>query len=130
MELLVTREMKKKILIIDDDQDILDVTRFLLTDTGYEVVVSQTTEILSELSQINPDVILLDDWLDGTSGHEACKILKAKEATKNIPVIMFSAVDYLDKVAEECLADGFVKKPFELDHLVEVLENHLHGKSN
>ncbi|MGB4400198.1 MAG: response regulator [Daejeonella sp.] len=119
--------MKKKILIIDDDQDILDITNFLFEQKGYEVIASLNTDILSELFQITPDVILLDDWLDGTSGHEACKILKAAEATKHIPVIMFSAVMQIEKVAEDCLADGFVKKPFDIDTLVEVIERHLTG---
>jgi DNA-binding response OmpR family regulator len=119
--------MKKKILIIDDDQDILDITKILLNQIGYEVITSLTADILSELSQINPDIILLDDWLDGTKGHKECKILKSADATKNIPIIIFSAANGIEKIAEECLADGFIKKPFDIDYLYQVIEDHLYS---
>lgn len=122
--------MRKKILIIDDNQDILELTEFLLNEKGYEVVASSTPHILSELSQINPDMILLDEHLDGAKGHEKCIILKRTESTKHIPVIILSAGFGIEKTAKDCLADGFIEKPFDLDHLYKVVENQLLTASN
>jgi len=118
--------MKKKILVIDDDQDILDLTEFLLQEIGYDVVASLTANILDDVLQINPDLILLDNWLGDTSGQEQCKILKKKPTTRHIPVILFSASTDLEKNAKDCLADGYIEKPFDVDYLEEVIGNLLH----
>jgi CheY-like chemotaxis protein len=117
--------MKKRILIIDDNQDILELTEFLLNEKGFEVIASSTPHILSELSQINPDLILLDEHLDGIKGHEQCIILKSSETTKHIPVVLLSAAFGIEKIAKDCLADGFINKPFDIDYLNEVVENQL-----
>jgi DNA-binding response OmpR family regulator len=109
--------MKKKILVIDDDQDILDLTEFLLQDNGYEVIASLTASILDDILQINPDLILLDNWLEGVTGQELCKALKTTAATKHIPVIIFSASTGLKEIADDCLADGYIEKPFDIDVL-------------
>lgn len=113
--------MKKKILVIDDDQDILDLTEFLLQEIGYDVVASLTANILDDVLQINPDLILLDNWLGDTSGQEQCKILKKKLTTRHIPVILFSASTDLEKNAKDCLADSYIDKPFNIDYLQEVI---------
>lgn len=113
--------MKKKILMIEDNPDILEITEYLLSENGYEVVAAPTTDILSDLPHIKPDIILLD----GTSGHKQCKTLKSTDTTKNIPVIIISAANGIEKIAQDCLADCFVKKPFDADHLLEVVENQL-----
>ena len=52
-------------------------------------------------------------------------MLKSAETTKNIPVIILSGAFGIEKIAEDCLADGFIKKPFEIDYLYEVVDNHL-----
>lgn len=122
--------MRKKILIIDDNQDILELTEFLLNEKGYEVVASSTPHILSELSQINPDMILLDEHLDGAKGHEQCIILKRTETTKHIPVIILSGAFGIEKIAEKCLADGYINKPFDVDYLYEVVDSHLLSTSD
>lgn len=113
--------MQKKILVIDDDQDILEFTEFLLHEWSYEVIASLTADILDDVLKINPDLILLDDWLEDTTGHEQCKILKSVEATKHIPVVIFSASTGLQKVAEECLADNYIEKPFDVDCLQDII---------
>ena len=117
--------MKKRILIIDDNQDILELTEFLLNEKGFQVIASSTPHILFELSQINPDLILLDEHLDGIKGHEHCIMLKSAETTKHIPIIILSGAFGIEKIAEDCLADGFIKKPFDIDYLYEVVDNHL-----
>ena len=117
--------MKKKILIIDDNKDILELFVLLLNEKGYEVVASSTPYNISELLQVNPDLILLDEHLDGTKGHEQCLTLKSTESTKHIPVILLSGAFGIEKITEQCHANGFIKKPFDIDDLYEVLENQL-----
>jgi DNA-binding response OmpR family regulator len=113
--------VQKKILVVDDDQDILDLIEFLLQDNGYEVIASLTADILDNVLQINPDLILLDNWLDGTAGSALCKILKTQEATRHIPVIIFSASTGLKQVAQDSLADNYIEKPFDVDFLYSVI---------
>jgi two-component system response regulator VicR len=113
--------LQKKILVIDDDQDILDFTEFLLQDKGYEVIASLTGDILDDVLLINPDLIILDNWLDGTTGSELCKKLKTTENTNHIPVILFSAATGLKNIAQDCLADDFIEKPFDVDYLHGVI---------
>jgi two-component system response regulator VicR len=121
--------MHKKILVIDDDQDILDLTEIILQEKGYEVIASLTADILEDVLLIHPDLILIDDWLNGTSGHELCKKMKSAEATRHIKIIIFSASTGLQKIAEDCLADNFIEKPFEIDHLTDTIAILLSGGS-
>ncbi|MGB4398912.1 MAG: response regulator [Daejeonella sp.] len=121
--------MKKKILIIDDDQDILDLTEFLLQEIGYKVVASLTANILDDVLQVNPDLILLDDWLESTSGHQLCKVLKTEQATKHIPVVIFSASTGLEKIAKDCFADDYINKPFDINYLQDVIADLLQSTS-
>jgi two-component system response regulator VicR len=118
--------MQKKIIVIDDDQDILEFTEFILQDWGYEVVASLNADILDDILQLNPDLILVDDWLEDTTGHEQCEMLKSAENTKHIPVVIFSASTGLQKVAEDCHADNYIEKPFDVDHLQDVISALLH----
>ncbi len=113
--------MQKKILVIDDDQDILELTELILQDSGYEVVTSLTAAILNDVLQLKPDLIILDDWLEDTTGHEQCKILKSAEATRHIPVLIFSASTGLEKVAADCLANNYIEKPFDVDDLQNMI---------
>lgn len=113
--------MQKKILIIDDDQDILDLAKWLLETKGYEVVLSLTPDKLDYLNDIKPDLILLDNWLNGASGYECCKILKESNETRHFPVIMFSATMGLEQTAKNCNADCFIEKPFDIHHFYEVI---------
>jgi DNA-binding response OmpR family regulator len=111
------RFMKKLILIIENDQDILDITGLILEEIGFKVICSRTANILDQVLQIKPDLILLDDWLEGRSGHEHCKLLKSEQTTKHIPVVIFSVLNNLEKTAMDCFADGYIIKPFDIAFL-------------
>jgi two-component system phosphate regulon response regulator PhoB len=120
--------MKRKILIIDNDEDILLIVSFILIDKGYDTYAFKAPEILAYITALKPDLILLDHWLDGQSGGEICKKLKADRLTPHIPVIMISAVNNLSEICAECQADGFIKKPFDIDYLIQVVgENLVNG---
>lgn len=121
--------MAKKILVIEDDKDIRDTIVYVLEEEKYEVIASEDAKILKKLLEINPDLILLDNWLtDWTSdanGSQISKRLKSDPAVSHIPVILISAVSNLKQIAEEGNADGYLKKPFDLTDLVHIVKKHI-----
>jgi DNA-binding response OmpR family regulator len=112
----------KKVLIIDDDPDIRTVMEILLRKNGYEVeTASRRENALEKLQEFRPSIILLDVLLSGSDGRDLCREIKAEEATRNTPVIMFSAhPGAADNIASYG-ADDFISKPFNADALLEKL---------
>lgn len=110
---------KKKILVIDDEEDILEFLKVILEDEGYIVFTSDKDDYLEWLhDDILPDIILLDLLLSGKDGRDIVKYLKMQEKTKHIPVIMFSAHPSAQEFTKQAGADDFVAKPFEIDLLL------------
>ncbi|MGN8070666.1 two-component system response regulator [Mucilaginibacter sp. SG564] len=121
--------MAKKIFVIEDDKDIRDTIVYVLEEAGYEVIASDNARILKKVSELEPDLILLDNWLtDWTSdlsGQQLSKALKNDPATSHIPVILISAVNNLKEIAKAGEADGYIQKPFDLTQLTEVVKRHI-----
>ncbi len=117
--------MNKKIIVIEDNHDILDMISYILEDEGYEVLPSVNSEPLKEVESHKPDLILLDDWLPDGYGHKLCADLKGNPATSAIPVVLISSVVNLPALAQKSNADGFITKPFDIDHLIEMVKKHL-----
>lgn len=114
-------QQTKKILVVDDDPDILDALRFMLEDAGYKVTTTEKGEYAENLHDTNgglPDVIILDVLLSGKDGRLICQKLKSQEETKHIPVIMVSAHNNARQSATQVGADDFVAKPFDADELL------------
>ncbi|MDB5231780.1 MAG: response regulator receiver protein [Chitinophagaceae bacterium] len=109
---------KKKIMVIDDDEAILDVVSIMLEQEGYEVIINKGNNISLTNKDIMPDLILLDVRLSGIDGRTICKNLKASELLKSLPVILFSANADIKEIAASCGADGYVAKPFNKKTLV------------
>ena len=113
--------MPKKILVIEDDKDIRDTITYALQAEGYEVISSENAKILKTISDIKPDLLLLDNWLtdwkSDANGQQLSKELKTNAATSHIPILIISAVSNIKEIAEAGLADGYLKKPFELEDL-------------
>jgi DNA-binding response OmpR family regulator len=118
--------MKKKVLVVDDNEGILDVVKMALNMAGYDVCTSLNGRCFQQMHNGWPDLILLDVLLSGENGDELCQRLKGAEQTKNIPVILISAHGDLRKTAEQCGADDILVKPFRLTELREIVKNHLH----
>ena len=113
----------KKLIIFDDDEDILSICSYFLEENGWQVFTfTDCTEIVERVSSIGPDVILMDNWIPENGGITATRILKQSEQLKHIPVVYFSANSDIDKLSAQAGADGYLAKPFDLDELVRIIE--------
>lgn len=118
----------KKILVVDDDPDILDALQITLEDAGYDVTTTEKGDYAENLRDTNgglPDVIILDVLLSGKDGRIICQKLKSQEDTKYIPIIMISAHPDAKQSVKAVGADDFLAKPFEIDDLLAKVEQYL-----
>ena len=123
--------MAKKILVIEDDKDIRDTIQYALEQEGYDVVASEDSKVLKQFERIAPDMVLLDNWLtewkSDANGQQISWNLKTNPATKHIPVVIISAVSNIKEIAEAGLANGYLRKPFDLDELLALVKKHVKG---
>lgn len=118
-----------KILIFDDDKSILEVITIIFESNGYKVEISETShDIIQKVTDYQPDVILMDNWIPNIGGVEATQLLKSHEAFKHIPVIYVTANNDIEELAKLAQADDFVAKPFNLEDLEEKVAYHLQQK--
>jgi DNA-binding response OmpR family regulator len=112
----------KKIIIFDDDEDILSICSFILEEQGWEVYgFTDCNKITEKVSAILPNVILMDNWIPDDGGIIATQTLKKDEALKNIPVIYFSANSDIELLANHAGAETYLAKPFDLEELERVI---------
>ncbi len=118
----------KKILIIEDEQDIVDVVTFILEDEGYQV--SSITEFKGferKVEDSHADLVLLDLNLNGYHGKEICKYIKGNDRLKLTSVVLMSANRDMQLVKEEAGADACICKPFDIDDFVQVIKKEING---
>ena len=118
----------KKILIVDDEVDLVETVRFPLELEGYQVLVSHNGEdALNQARKEKPDLILLDLMLPKLDGYKVCRLLKFDEKYKHIPILMLTAkTQEKDKIlVKETGADEYITKPFEMDYLMGKIKAHL-----
>ncbi len=116
------------ILIVDDEQDILEMTSIMLTSTGHEVVTASDGETALEMVKNNSiDLIILDAVMPGMHGLDVCRALKRNPKTRTIPILIFSALGTgVDMMLEERdKADGYISKPFTRRVLLEKVNQQL-----
>lgn len=117
--LIITLQMSKKILIIEDDEDILQVLETVLVHNDYSVNgLERTDDILKSIEQYNPDLVLTDYLLSGTNGGKICQQIKSHKETCHIPVILISAYPELAISLGHFGFDAFITKPFDINALV------------
>jgi two-component system cell cycle response regulator DivK len=121
----------KKIIIFDDDQDILSICSYILTQQGWDVVTyTDCNDIIERVSAVKPNVILMDNWIPDTGGIIATQTLKNDDSLKHIPVIYFSANSDIQLLASHAHADTFLAKPFDLDNLERTITKVLLSKAS
>ena len=112
---------KKKILLVDDEEDLRKMLKFRLEAVGYDVKeAADGQEGLDKAKKEKPDLIILDLMLPKIDGYKVCRMLKFDEKYKKIPIILFSArAQEKDKmIGKEMGADAYITKPFEPEALV------------
>ena len=118
--------MHNRILVVDDDPDILEALKVMLEDEGYLVETANNGQILQLLNESNlPSLIVLDVLLSGMDGRELAEQLRKKPDTKNIPIVMISANP---GAALDCVkrgANDFLAKPFEINDLLRVIQKYI-----
>lgn len=112
-----------KILVIEDNKDILEVLNLILIDDGYDVVSCANGSAISNLKNIKPALILMDELLPAVKGSELCISIKANEDFNHIPVVLVSASHGLEHIAERCGADAYIEKPFDIEKLTSVIKS-------
>ena len=118
--------MGTKILIVDDEHDSLKILRVRLEKNGYTVIAaSNGNECIEKAVEEKPDVILLDVLLSGQNGFEVSKLLKKDVKTKDIPIIMVTALsgEPTQRRGIECGAEYLISKPFDPNDLLWEIED-------
>lgn len=118
--------MAKKILIVDDDPELLEAIDLSLTYSGFQVRPLLGSEnILPMIDDFEPDLIILDYILKGVTGGEVCRQLKNNRATNAIPVIMLSAYPDGKSKFKDVGYDAFIAKPLDIEYLVKTINKFL-----
>jgi DNA-binding response OmpR family regulator len=118
-----TKSGPKKILVIDDEKDSLKLTRTRLEAGGYKVLTLESGDRAVQVAKAEkPDLILLDVVMPGKSGFDVCRELKADEATRGIPLVVFTAQypeeERIKINSGEIGADDYILRPFEAQQLL------------
>ena len=119
---------QKKIMIVDDEVDLVETVRFPLEMEGFNVMVSYNGEdALNKARKESPDLIILDLMLPKLDGYKVCRLLKFDEKYRHIPIFMLTAkTQDKDKIlGMETGADEYITKPFEMDDLLEKVKAYL-----
>jgi len=111
---------KKRIHILEDDQEIRNVIEILLSDEGFELQLSSSfAELKKNIQDAMPDLFLLDVMLPDGNGAEICEDLKTDIFTKHIPIIVMSAQNNSEQKAIDAFADDYISKPFDIDDVLK-----------
>ena len=111
----------KKILIVDDERDIVETLSFMLKAKGFECVCAYDGEEgLNLAKNINPDLVILDVMMPKINGYKICRLLKFDNKYKDIPIIMVTARSQDDDkaIGKETGVNEYITKPFELDFVI------------
>lgn len=119
--------MDKRILIIEDDEEMINLAEIFLRDAGYKVLSALSGEAGLEVLRTEPvDLVLLDIMMDGMDGWSVLQTMRAHERWQDIPVIMVSARHYLadekETAAHADLFTDYVVKPFVVRDLLSKIE--------
>ncbi|MGZ3767217.1 MAG: response regulator [Mucilaginibacter sp.] len=120
----------KTIIIIENDLDTLEILSYVFRGSEYQVLTYPNSVSIEEISTKNPDIILLDYFLDDSLGSEMCIALKENLMTRNVPVILMSTALNLKDITFACAADGYIEKPFDLDLLTNSVKRLLNTCPN
>lgn len=122
---------KKNILVIDDDSGIGEMLKTLLEFNGFNVIVTENPDRAEELiSAQKVNLVILDMLISGVNGTDVCKRLKNNENTVSVPILMMSALHEAGIKCVKSGADDFIAKPFEMEDLLQKINQVLEKKQD
>jgi len=111
-----------KILICDDDDEIVSVLTILLEAEGFTVITeNDSTRLFDKIKAVNPDVLIIDIWMPQMSGDEIIRQVRADSELQMLPIIAFSASHKTKVCAMEAGADRYISKPFDIDDISQAI---------
>ncbi len=114
--------VKKRVMVVDDDPDALNLMEKVLAEEGYDLIkVSNATEVGLKVAQMSPDLILLDFLMPELNGFEVCTALRQNESSREIPIMAVTCLTKENDIERifESGADEYLAKPFKVDQLIE-----------
>lgn len=120
--------MTKKVLIVDDEKDIVETLKFILEGEGLNCIVAYDgEEALTLAKNEKPDLIILDVMLPKINGYKVCRLLKFDAKYKHIPILMVTARSQEEDkiIGEETGADEYVTKPFDIEIITKLTKKFL-----
>ena len=115
---------KTRILLVDDEPDLVQLVSLRLVTAGYEVAVAYDgQQALDRVKESKPDLIILDLMLPKMDGYKVCRLLKFDERYQKVPILIFTARAQAEdiKLAMDCGADAYLTKPFDLGELMHIV---------
>jgi CheY-like chemotaxis protein len=113
----------KKVLVCDDDKDVLFIMTFTLTGIGWEVITSDDCKnIIEKVAENQPSVIIMDYVIPDIGGLETTRILKNHPVFKDIPVILYTSASNISELAELAGADFHYSKPIHIKKLEKLMD--------
>ncbi|MCX8525545.1 response regulator [Chryseobacterium formosus] len=112
----------QKIMICDDDAGILEVLEMMLEMEGFSVFTeNNSTNLLKEVANVRPDLLLMDLWMPVLSGDQLLKTIRITPEFQKLPVIIFSVSVDGKHIAKDAGADDFIAKPFDMDNVANTI---------
>lgn len=121
----------KKILIVDDEQDIVESLKFVLETYDYTCYTAYNGEDGLRLAkEIQPDLMILDVMMPRINGFKISRLLKFDKKYKDIPILMVTARSQEEDklIGEETGVDEYITKPFDIDEVVKIVQKYLHAE--
>jgi len=126
--------MSKRIVVIDDDPVVLAMVSDYLREAGFSVSVAECGVYSNHLiyGRQKPDLILLDVMMPMMSGDKKVQALKRRKQSRHIPVVLMSSKEELElqHLTKQTGADGYLRKPFSSDFLIQKINTHLNRKAS
>ncbi|CAM4372374.1 Response regulator receiver domain-containing protein [Pedobacter westerhofensis] len=116
----MTLSAPKRILVIDDDEDVMEILRIALMDEGFDVIFTNKAGAIAAIEKLCPDLVLLDVQRSELPlmGTEMCSKLKKRHVHNHMPLILVSSGTNLGTLAKDCDANLFISKPFDIFQLL------------
>ena len=116
-------DSKKKVVLIQDNKEILEIMEEALEDEGFNVIASLDTKPIEAIPITKPAALVIDDHIAGKKrGSEIIKEVKENKKTANLSAILTSTSNDLPIKAKVCKADDYIIKPFELDDMIDLVK--------